>query len=156
MKTHDPKDQLAAWTDHTLGQLPPRPAPQGFAARVMAVIAQQRALPWYRQPWFFWPRRYQLLAGAFALALVGLIGWLFPSADSVSLAAAAETAAQLEVVRPVTTTVSLLETIGGALVTVLKSLSGWTLAAVVGGVAFLWCSTLGLGTACWRLAVSSR
>ncbi len=58
----DPHDPLAAWADQTLRQLPMRRAPASLMPRVLAALARQRALPWYQQPWFRWPRHFQMLA----------------------------------------------------------------------------------------------
>lgn len=154
-----PEEQLAAWADHALKQLPARKAPVTLAPRVMALVARQqaRALAWHRQPWFKWPRHFQVLALVLATALVAGLAWLVvPNANAVSLESAKLAASQLDAVKPVTTTFDILGTLGNATALLLKSLSGWTLAAVLGAAAFVWCSTLGLGTAAWRLAAGHR
>ncbi len=153
----EPNDPLATWADHTLKQLPVRRAPATLAPRVVAALARQRGLPWYQQPWFRWPRHLQALAFLLATALLfGLAWFIIPHGDAVSLAAAQQAASQLELVKPVTTTFDVLGTLGHAGTLLFRSLSGWALAAVLGGAAFLWCSTLGLGTAAWRLVSDQR
>lgn len=152
-----PEEQLAAWADHALKQLPARKAPATLAPRILAALARQRALPWYRQPWFNWPRHFQVLSFALAALVVAGLAWVVvPHADGASLEAAKQTAAQLDVVKPVATTFDVLGTLGNATALLLKNLSGWALAALLGGAAFLWCSTIGLGTAAWRLAAGER
>jgi hypothetical protein len=157
----DPQDPLAAWADQTLKQLPVRRAPATLMPRVLAALARQRALPWYQQPWFHWPRHFQMLAFVLATALVAGLAWLIiPHGDAVTLSAAKNAALQSELVRPVaatvTTTADIFGTLGHAATLVLKTLPTWTWAAVAGGAAIIWCSTLGLGTAAWRLASPQR
>lgn len=153
----EPNDPLAAWADHTLKQLPQRRAPATLAPRVMAALARQRALPWYQQPWFRWPRHLQVLAFLLAGTLLAGLAWVIaPHGDTLSLESARLAASQLELVKPVTTTFDTLGTLGHAGTLLLKNLSGWVLAAALGGAAVVWCSTLGLGTATWRLAADNR
>lgn len=159
--TRDPHDPLARWADQTLRQLPVRRAPANLLPQVMAAIARQRALPWYQQPWFRWPRHLRLFAFALSLGLVAGLAWLvIPHGDTVSLAAAKQAAFQSEMVKPVVTTVStttdFLGTLGHAGRLLLGTLPSWTAAVLLGGLALLWCSTLGLGTAAWRLATHQR
>ncbi|HAB16185.1 MAG TPA: hypothetical protein PLX89_12840 [Verrucomicrobiota bacterium] len=152
-----PQEPLAAWADHTLKQLPPRPAPKTLAPRVLAALARQRALPWYRQTWFQWPRHLQVFAGLVAAAVFGAGIWfLIPHADTVSFELARQAAQQFEPVREVGVTAGILKTLGSALLLLVKSLNGWALAGLLAVAAFIWSTTLGLGTACWRLASGSR
>ncbi len=157
----EPNDPLARWTDQTLRQLPGRRAPGTLLPQVMAAIARQRALPWYQQPWFRWPRHFQMLAFALSLGLVAGLAWLvIPHGDIATLAAAKQAALQSEMIKPVVSTVSttsdFLGTLGHAGRLLVGTLPNWTAAALLGGLAFLWCSTLGLGTAAWRLASPQR
>ena len=156
-KGPSPHDPLASWADQTLKQLPSRQAPKTLAPRVMAVLARRQALPWYRQPWFAWPRSYQVLAAGLAAALIGFgLWWLWPHSETVSLASAKQAVSQFEAVQDVSVTAGILKSLLNALVLVLKSLNSWVLAAALGLFALIWSTTLGLGTACWRLANGPR
>jgi hypothetical protein len=154
-RKHD--EPLAAWTDHALKQLPARPAPATLAPRILAALARRRALPWYRTPWFNWPRHFQVLSAVLAAAVVGVGLWLIlPHTDAVTLASAKQAAGNLEIVRPVSVTASILGTLGNAFLLVVKSLNTWVLAGLLGAFALVWSTTLGLGTACWRMASGAR
>jgi hypothetical protein len=151
------EEKLAAWADQALQQLPARRAPATLAPRVLAALAKQRVLPWYRRPWLNWPRHLQLLSLVLFAGIIGALGWfLLPHAEALNVATAKQTLALSEGVRPVSVTVGVLSTLGNALVLVLGNVKGWVLAAGLGALAFLYCSCLGLGTACWRLSAGNR
>lgn len=151
------EEKLAAWADRALKQLPARRAPATLAPRVLAALAQQRVLPWHRRPWLDWPRHFQVLSFLLFAGLAGAAAWLLlPHTDALSLANAKATLAQSEAVKPVSLAVSVFSALGNALLLMLRNTQAWVLAAVLGAFAFLWCSCLGLGTACWRLAAGRR
>ena len=153
----DPKDPLAAWADQALRQLPARRAPATLAPRVLAALARQRVQAWYRRPWLNWPRHFQVLSFLLFAGVIGAAAWvLLPHADAVSLADMERSLAQSDAIKPVSTVVSVSGALGNALLLVLRNTQAWVLAAVLGALAFLWCSCLGLGTACWRLASNNR
>ena len=153
----DPKDPLAVWADQALRQLPARRAPATLAPRVLAASARQKASAWHQRPWLDWPRHFQLLSLALFAGLVGAVVWfLAPHADAVSLANAKQSLAQNEGLRTVSIAVDVLSTLGSAMVMVLRSAHLWVIASACGAMAFLWCSCVGLGTACWRLAGDFR
>jgi len=156
-KDRQSDDSLAAWADQVLKQLPPRPAPASLAPRVLAALARQQVLPWYRQPWFVWPRHIQILAALASAVIIGLGVWfILPQADSVNLVSAKQAVSQFETVREAHATAEILKSLGSAIVLVVKSLDGWLLAGVLAAFALVWSTTIGLGTACWRLASGSR
>lgn len=64
------RDNLEAWLDAQLRQLPDRPAPASLAPRVMTALAARAHRPWYARPWLEWPRyarAMSLLAVSFVL-----------------------------------------------------------------------------------------
>lgn len=143
---------LAAWADRTLKQLPPRSAPATLAPRVLAQIARQPALAWYRRPWMSWPRQFQWLSVVlFAMVMGCLYGLLWPALTSVNV-----TAAPTEWVQPVSTTVTIFGALGNAAASVLRNTQGWVLATGLGILASLYLSCIGLGTACWRIVSNTR
>jgi hypothetical protein len=151
------EEKLAAWAGQVLGQLPPRKAPTALAPRVLAALARRQAVRWFQRPWMNWPRHLQMMSFLLFTGMLAGIAWfILPHADAVGLASAKETLAQTEGVRSVSTTMEVFSTLGGAVLTVLRYMNTWLLAGVLGGLALLWCSCLGLGTACWRLAGPER
>jgi hypothetical protein len=76
MNPHDP-DRLEARIHGVLRQLPPRKAPAGLEARVLAEISRRAALPWWRKSFAHWPAAvragfFVVSALAAALAVAGL------------------------------------------------------------------------------------
>lgn len=147
------KEPLARWAGNVLGQLPPRPAPPGLVALILADLRRRQAAPWYQQSWRMWSGPVQMAAAVLIGGIFAAVWWfLLPQADAVSLSASQAAAAQLEVVRPITAVSSIVASIGKALLLVLRSFNTWALASVIGILVIAWSTALGLGTACWRMA----
>jgi hypothetical protein len=145
-----PEDPLARWAGGVLGQLPDRTAPPSLAPRILAAVARHAMRPWYQLQW---PLPLQALAVVLMIsAIAAAWGLLLPRADAVGTSAAELAASQLGVVRPVGTLASLASALGNALLLVLRGLNSWVTVAGLGILALFWSTTLGLGTACWRLA----
>ncbi len=54
----DPKmtpEELEKFIHRELRALPPRKAPAGFEARVLAEIERRAAIAWYHKSWSYWP-----------------------------------------------------------------------------------------------------
>ncbi|MCW5557195.1 MAG: hypothetical protein KIT22_05100 [Verrucomicrobiae bacterium] len=150
----EPQDPLARWADGILRQLPDRPAPAGLAERILQAVARHRALPWHRRPWTQWPAGLQVLAGLMAAGVLAAMWWLLlPEADAMTRSAAQAASSRLDALGPWSAVVSLVQSLANALILVLRGLNPWMLAAGAGFLAILWTTTLGLSTACWRLAM---
>lgn len=153
---NDPRhneEPLARWAGNVLGQLPHRTAPRGLAPLILAAVARQRSVPWYRRPWRLWPGSARMLSATLVGGSFAALWWfLLPQADTVSASAAQAAAAQWEVVRPWAALSTLVSAVGKALLLVARGLNPWVLVALGGLLALLWSTTLGLGTACWRMA----
>jgi hypothetical protein len=150
------QDPLARWTDQALRQLPQRPAPAGFQARVIAEIQRQAALPWYRRPWTQWNRNQRWFSFIlFAALLSAVFGFVLPSLE---LAATQGSAGQIasDASRTLATLSSGAETVGKSLRLVIDRIPSLYLTAAFTALAALWLSTAGLGAACWRVATHSR
>ncbi|MBL9171943.1 MAG: hypothetical protein JNL10_00285 [Verrucomicrobiales bacterium] len=148
-----PEDPLARWAGNVLGQLPDRTAPPSLAPRILAAVARHANRPWYQRPWVQWPVALQWVAVALMLsAIAAAWGLLLPRADAVGTTAAELATSQLDLVRPVGSLASMLGALGNALLLILRGLNSWVTVAGVGILALFWSTTLGLGTACWRLA----
>lgn len=71
-----PPDPLEKVIHEALRSLPPRKAPSGLEARVLAEIARRDALPWWCRSWTYWPVgvRWIFLAISAAVCATAIIG----------------------------------------------------------------------------------
>jgi len=139
-------DVLAGQLDRALRQLTGPRAPATLAPRVLAELARQAALPWYHRPWTDWPEIWRWLSSLLlATTVAGLwrlteIGW-----------AAAKSTTAYSAVETVPTYFQTGETTVQGLTLAVQALpTGWWLMGVL-GFAAIGLSSLGLGTAAWRL-----
>jgi anti-sigma factor RsiW len=150
-QSHERAEQ---WATHALRQLPNRRAPETLAPRILAAVRLQKR-PWFQSPWLQWPRGLQLLSLLAYAGLIALIaGYVLPQAQAQAptLADASQTAHQLiPALKPLSVAVQVCAEVGRSSAVFVRNLNSWTLSCVAGAVALIWCATLGLGTACWRL-----
>ena len=146
----EPQDPLADWAERTLRQLPQRRAPASLAAGVMAAIRRQAVLPWYRRPWFTWPRGLQVVSAFLTGGVFAGLAWAFGLAET----------AATPMVNDLRSDASRLWSVLGALGQAASLAAGhvplmaW---GVVGGVlTAAWLGCLGRGTACGRLTTTRR
>lgn len=146
----EPKDSLEAWADRALKQLPERRAPARFAPKVLAAIQKRQALPWYRRPWLSWPRQFQVLSlGTLATLGTGAV-WL------MSAARAAATPVVTNVKQDASTVWNILNALGQAASLAAAQVPSYIWIGLASVILVAWLSCLALGTACWKLAQSSR
>lgn len=146
----DPNNHLEAWADRTLKQLPTRRAPASLAPKVLAAIQRQRALPWYRRPWFTWPKGFQVLSIATLTGLSTGVVWAFSAAQTAAAPVITNVRTEASTAFSI---VSALTQAAGLIVNEVPSYIWFT---VLGMLAVAWVSFLALGTACWRLVRSTR
>ena len=80
-----PEDQLAAWTEAALQQLPPKSAPARLSQRVLERIQREAARPWYRKPWLSWPFSIRLLSAAGLGGIIyAAINFVQPAGDTAA------------------------------------------------------------------------
>lgn len=144
-------DLLADRAHRLLRQLPGRRAPANLAPRVLAELARRAQLIWYRRPWTDWPEVMRwlstfVLAGTVAGTLRLLEGGWTATKTSPALASVQDVPVYLNAAE--TCSRSLLN------LTQLVPTTWWLVGAAALGIVAL--STLGLGTAAWRLARSSN
>ena len=69
------ENELEALIDRELKSLPPLSAPDSLASRIMATVATQQRVPWYRAGWQSWP--LALRAASFVTLLTLFVGLCF-------------------------------------------------------------------------------
>jgi hypothetical protein len=147
--------QLEASVRRELNALGELEAPPEIARRVMRVIEQRAAAPWYRREWQAWPLAFR------AVSLVGLLAaFAFLCYESSRLAhfatltpAAREVSGWFSLADAAWNAVNAL---ANALELAFQSLG---LAVVIGSAVmllFCYATCLGLGTIYWRLAYARR
>jgi hypothetical protein len=151
----DYEKQLEASVRRELNGLGELAAPPEIARRVMCVIEQRDATPWYRRGWPAWPLAFRgvslggLLA-AFALLCFG--SWQLAHFARLT-PAAREVSGWFSLVNAVWNAATVL---ANALGLALRSLGP----AVVTGIAVMllvcYAACVGLGTVYWRLAFARR
>jgi hypothetical protein len=146
---------LEAAVDRELKALPILRAPKTLRPRVMAVIEQRAALPWYRRAWQTWPMSLQVVS---LLVLLGAFGglcfgsWQLVHAPTVA-AAASEASGWFGILSTAFSTVGVL---ANALALAVKSLGPLMLFGI--GMALLlgYATCIGFGTLYVRLVFARR
>jgi hypothetical protein len=141
--------------DRRLKGLPPLVAPATLVARVLAVIENRMALPWYRQAWPAWPlglRAVSLLILLGGFGALCFAGWEVSQVPSV-LAAGHRIAAWFSGLNTVWNAVNAL---GGAAMVVAKYLGTGFIVGCLAAVGVGYALCLGLGTFYVRLALARR
>ena len=77
-------DDLERLVDRELKQLPRPRAPRTLLPRVMAAVEGNVPQPWYTRAWLTWPRGWQVLSAAAAIAVVALLSGVFPTGGVTS------------------------------------------------------------------------
>jgi hypothetical protein len=154
MNPHQEK-QLEAAIDRRLKALPELHAPRTLLPRVMTVIEQRAAVPWYRRAWQTWPLALQ--AGSLA-ALLAMFGGLCIGGWQLTHSAGAGAATQeingwLAAANMVWRTLSVL---GNAVVLAVQRLGTGFIVACVVLALVCYAVSLGLGTVSVRLALARR
>jgi hypothetical protein len=147
--------QLEAAISRELKAMPELAAPGGLANRVMRVIEQRAAAPWYRRGWQTWPLALQggslvCLLAAFALLCFG--SWRLAHYAALT-PAAREVSGWFNLADAVWNAANAL---ANALGLAFRSLGP---AVLIGGAVMLlvsYAACVGLGTVYWRLAYARR
>lgn len=150
---HD--QDLEAQIDRELKSLPPLGAPSTLVPRVMAVIAEREAAPWYRRPWPTWPPALQTAAFAILLAMFGGLcfgGWQL-SHTAGATALAKQLGSVFSVLNAVWSACGALANAGAGFI---RHLGVGVLSAFVAVIVFCGAACLALGSVCYRLAYARR
>lgn len=136
-----------------LSSLPERTAPQTLIPRVLAQIEARARKRWWQRPWTDWPCPLQVISFPFMLASalgtvvgVSLLGqWLLTQLSAVPVSRA---------IILMSAAWDILNALGGALVVLGRAaFQPWMLAGLVVAAA-MYAACLGLGTLCYRVAVT--
>ncbi len=148
----NPNDPLETWAKQALRQMPDRRAPAGLSRRVLAEIQRREAAPWYSHPWMEWSPLAKL-ASAVSLPALGFVVW------GTALPALRDAIVSAPMARNAATTLQTASAMGETATSLGRA--GWITVShvnpsylAIGAAIFAvaWFSTLGLGTAAWRLA----
>jgi hypothetical protein len=147
--------QLEAVVRRELDALGELAAPQEIARRVMRVIEQRAALPWYRREWQTWP--LVLRAGSLAGLVAAFAGLCYETSQLASLArltpAAREVSGWFSLADAAWNAVNVL---ANAVELAFRSLGPSVLIGSAVLLVFCYAACLGLGTIYWRLAYARR
>lgn len=148
-------ERLERAVHRTLRGLPPRRAPRTLEERVLAEIARQAALPWWRQSFRAWPlpaRAVLLLACAGTAKLVLMAGvWATAGFDTATYREAlAQPLAWMHTVNAVG------QALTGWLETVARQIPPLWLYAGLATAAAAYTAVFGLGAAAYRLLRTQR
>lgn len=92
METPEQKE-LEQFIHQQLRKLPEREAPDDLVANVFAAISARQNVPWWKQPFSYWPRNTQaLLFGALSLAFAAIVYLAWRPAEALNGNALAERA----------------------------------------------------------------
>ncbi|HTI69291.1 MAG TPA: hypothetical protein VMF06_04970 [Candidatus Limnocylindria bacterium] len=141
-----PENQLEAWAQAALQELPRKNAPLWLSQRVMEQIRKEASRPWYRKPWLSWPFSVRIFS------VVGLGGILF-SAWAFGHPVGSVAAEQVDQAVSYTSTV---ESVGRAGLLALANVHPWILATAAGALAIAALATCGFGALCVRVAATNR
>ena len=147
--------RLEAAIDRELKALPNLRAPQTLLPRVMAVLEQRTALPWFRRAWQTWPMPLQAFSTLVLLAAFG--GLCFGSWQLVHLPAVASATSEaggwLKLLNGALNTLGVL---ANALALAVKSLGPLVIGGIVMAVLAGYAACVGFGTLYVRLAFARR
>ncbi|MBK8856920.1 MAG: hypothetical protein IPN11_04330 [Opitutaceae bacterium] len=145
-------EELEKLIHQTLRSLPDRRAPRTLENRVLAAIAAQQALPWWRQSFTAWPVAAR---GAFllvtAILAAALLAWFFRTSGQVQ--SASMLAGPLAMLAKVQAVVAGIGSFGAIVWRSIPSL--W----LYGGLAFvvtMYAAFFGLGAAAYRSFFAQR
>ncbi|MGA2854744.1 MAG: hypothetical protein ABSE90_11530 [Verrucomicrobiota bacterium] len=147
--------QLEAGIRRELDALGELEAPPEIARRVMRVIEQRAALPWYRRQWQAWPL---VLRGASLVGLLAAFAFIcFGSSQLARFAtlspAAQEVSGWFSLANAAWNAVNVL---ANAVELAFRSLGPAVLIASAVMLLFCYAACFGLGTIYWRLAYARR
>ena len=145
MKNMENSD-LERFIDEQLRRLPDREAPVDLVSHVLAAIARQEALPWYRLPFTRWPLIPRIVLLEVLLGTFGVVAYLVSGpAGQVTISALYEKAASA------TWFTSLVRVSGNAMVTLIQGVTGYWIAVAVAVVLAMYGACIAGGVALYKI-----
>jgi len=149
------ENELAARIDRELKSLPPLTASPSLAPRIMARLAAQAEVAWYRRAWPTWPMALRATSLIVLLAFFGglcFAGWQASHAPSVT-AASEKVSGALALVTLVANTLSAL---GNAAAQVMRYLGTGAIVAAVAIMGLAYAACVAFGSFYLRFAFARR
>jgi hypothetical protein len=148
---HTEEEELAGLIDRRLKSLPELSAPPTLIHRVMLSVHAQDRLAWWRRSWWSWS------LGMRVLALVLLVGCAWVVSDLVSLGVEGFRLGWLrsavgEALEPLRPVYEVAATLANACFVVCRVGGQQVLLLAAAAVGASYLLTIGLGTACYRVA----
>jgi hypothetical protein len=148
---HDPELERAI--SRELKSLPELTAPAAIANRVMTTIERRSAVPWYRRSWGTWPAVWQAAALATMLILFGglcLGGWEVSRLELVArgMSRAVQWLSELK------SFANTFHILADSVMVVARHLGRTFIIASLVAAGLAYALFLGLGTVCYRLALT--
>jgi hypothetical protein len=152
MESNRPKT-LEELIHRELSKLPERQAPKTLAPRVLALIQAQSQRHWWQLPWINWPLAFQI--ASLPVLLLGAAGFMFAVEMLWGLVPSGPaTGPAMEHILSLALLWDLLGTLGNALLVLARSTGPLLLIAAVSIPLAMYLACVGLGTVCYRLALS--
>ncbi len=148
-------DRLERLIDQELKRLPQLPVPESLLQRVKSAIEEEQRKPWWQKPWSCWPMVIQLF---FLASLLGLAGSLVYALSLAPTDASAQwIAAKFDGAHALlSTSTSIVLMLANAFLLLLNTVfSSWLLVAIA-AASILYTSSVVLGVAWFRIALSRR
>lgn len=151
MPSKNPQE-LEQFIDRTLRTLPDRRAPRSLESRVLAAIAAQQHLPWWRQSFVHWP----LAARAAFLVFTAVLAAAFVAMCLRFVGGAQPAALLTEPLEQLSLIPAVAGGLGDFFATVLRSFpSGWLYGALA-FVGVMYATLFGLSAAAYRVFFFQR
>jgi len=152
MTNHEPDKDLEQWIHQRLRALPELSAPgELIRTNVLRKIAAQQSAPWWKCPWFEWPRGMQIVSFVLLAGALGTAGYFYDDVWAGAHQLTGRTTGALQFLKPLwTVTQSLL----GAIQLLVGSIKSYFLIIAGLAIAALYLSAVGVGTLCYRMAIA--
>jgi len=150
---NNPDPELEELIHRELRGVLARSAPATLIPRVLAAL-EERARHWWLRPWLSWPRGAQVISSAVLLAILAAIAYLsLPGSDGLETKPAAEMIWQRFPLAEMLW--GLGASLWNGLLVVLRAGQPWV-AYGLGAVFLMYLMCIGIGTACFRVALNER
>lgn len=146
--------RLADRVHRELRQLPDHRAPATLAPRVMAALAAQRRMPWWKKSWAAWPPGMRAIFLTVSLAMAGgliLAGLQLPQLNEVAFGIETTTTGWLLEMKPY---LAVILRLGDALWLGVRAAPPHILWSVVALIGLAYATCVGLGTLGYRMALN--